>query len=73
MSSSEPCREPIRYDYTQPIARTGEQQFGCILRNRSGFDAGKIDFGARDCSGVPDADHQAIVDAVFALQAKVLG
>jgi hypothetical protein len=32
---------------TDPIARSGEQIYATILRNRSGQDAGRIDYGAR--------------------------
>lgn len=37
----------LKEDLTLPIARSGEQQFACIMRNRSGMDAGEIDMGVR--------------------------
>lgn len=53
--------------FDRPIAREGEQQFACILRNRSGIDAGEIDFGLRDCTSLPDGEQQDVVDIAFAL------
>lgn len=53
--------------YMTPIARSGEQQFACILRNRSGFDAGCIDFGLRDCTILSEAEQQDVVDVAYAL------
>ena len=64
----EPEHKP---DYTLPIARTGEQQFACVLRNRSGMDAGEIDFGLRDCTILSDAEQQDMVDTTFALYEAV--
>lgn len=44
-------REPEhKPDYTLPIARSGEQQFACVLRNRSGQDSGEIDNGQGSAS-----------------------
>lgn len=54
-------------DFSGPIARSGEQQFACILRNRSGFDAGNIDFGLRDLSSLVDAEQQDACDTAYAL------
>jgi hypothetical protein len=54
-------------DYTIPIARTGEQQFACIMRNRSGESAGCIDFGVRDVTILCDAEQQDVVDTAFAV------
>lgn len=59
-----------RPDYTNPIARTGEQQFACILRNRSGISSGEIDFGARFIDHLCSGDQQDAVDAVFAVYEK---
>lgn len=59
-----------RTDYTSPIARTGEQQFACILRNRSGISSGEIDFGARFIYDLCDADQQSAVDSAFAVYEK---
>lgn len=58
---------PHRSDYTLPIARVGEEQFGCILRNRSGFDAGNIDYGARFIDTLSDAEQQDVCDTAYAL------
>jgi len=54
-------------DYSLPIARTGEAQFACIVRNRSGIDAGLIDFGMRSIDHLCDADQQAAINSVFAV------
>lgn len=56
-----------KLDYTLPIAREGEEQFGCILRNRSGMDAGNIDFGLRDCTHLHPSEQQDIVDMCYAM------
>lgn len=58
--------EEQRPDYTTPIARTGEQQFAAIVRNRSGMDAGCIDFGLRDLSYWPE-EAQDFCDIAYAL------
>ena len=42
-----PSRGLIQPDYTAPIARAGEPQFGALLINRSGVGAGEVDFGYR--------------------------
>jgi len=67
MSSDEnqTSEEEYRPDYTAPIARTGEQQFAAIIRNRSGIDAGTIDSATRDISHLSDVDKQDAVDAAF--------
>lgn len=57
-------------DYTSPIARTGEQQFVCILRNRSGESAGEIDFGARLIDDLCEADKISILDCLIAIYCK---
>lgn len=54
-------------DYTLPIARTGEQQFAAIIRQRSGMDAGCIDMGVRDITWLCDADQQDAVNSAFAI------
>lgn len=53
-------------DYTQPIARTGESQYACVMRNRSGESAGEIDFGLRDLTHLGDGG-QAAVNTIHAL------
>ena len=58
-------------DYTLPISRAGEQQFACVLRNRSGMGAGEIDFGLRDCTSLCEEEQQDLVDTVFALYEAV--
>lgn len=60
----EPAYRP---DYTLPIARAGEQQFACIMRERSGESAGCIDMGVRDSTILCDAEQQEIVDTAFAV------
>jgi hypothetical protein len=54
-------------DYREPIARHDEQQFACILRNRSGVDAGRIDFSLRDCTALSDVEQQDMCYTAFAL------
>jgi len=56
--------------YIHPIARTREQQFACILRNRSGVSAGEIDFGARFITPLSDGDQQAAIEAVYSVYLK---
>ena len=63
-------KESKNGNYTAPIARTGEQQFACIMRNRSGMDSGEIDFGARFIDHLCPGDQQAAVDAAFAVYEK---
>lgn len=58
-------------DYTLPIAREGEQQFACILRNRSGQSAGEIDMGVRDVTILCDAEQQDVVDTAYAIYETV--
>ena len=62
--------QKVAADYTRPIARTGEQQFACILRNRSGMDSGSIDFGARFIDELCPADQQDAVNAAYAVYEK---
>lgn len=57
-------------DYTLPIARTGEQQFACILRNRSGVSAGEIDFGARFIDELSEREQQAAIESVYSVYLK---
>lgn len=52
-------------DYRLPIARGGEQQFACILRNRSGIDAGCIDMAVRDITHLCDAEQQDVVNTAY--------
>lgn len=56
--------------YTSPIARTGEQQFACILRNRSGESSGEIDFGARFINDLSEGDQQAAIESVYSVYLK---
>jgi len=61
--------QDIKEDLTLPIARSGEQQFACIMRNRSGIDAGEIDMGVRVFSiqNLSDYDKQSICDTAYAM------
>ena len=56
--------------YRRPIARSGEQQFACILRNRSGVSSGEIDFGARFIDELSDGDQQDAVNAAYSVYEK---
>ena len=56
--------------YREPIARAGEQQFACILRNRSGIDAGSIDFGARFIDGLNANDQQDAIESAYSIYLK---
>lgn len=56
--------------YTHPIAREGEQQFACILRNRSGIDSGEIDFGARFIDVLSEGEQQDAIEAVYSVYLK---
>lgn len=56
--------------YTAPIARKGEQQFACIMRNRSGISSGDIDFGARFIDHLSDADQQSAVNMAYCVYEK---
>jgi uncharacterized protein (DUF2336 family) len=69
MSSSTPMSSPppAMPDYTLPIARTGEQQFAAIIRQRSGFDAGIIDMAVRDITHLSILDQQDAVEAAYAI------
>lgn len=70
MSSSERAgstSEATMPDYTHPIARTGEQQFAAVVRQRSGMDAGCIDSGTRDITHLSDADQQDAVNSAYAI------
>lgn len=60
-------------DLTKPIARSGEAQYVCILRNRSGIDAGNIDFAIRTCAieELADGEKQDIVNAAFAVYESI--
>lgn len=52
-------------NYTQPLARTGESQYACILRSRSGMNAGCIDMSVRDCTHLSGVEQQDIVDTAY--------
>lgn len=62
--------EPAKPDYTSPIARTGEQQFACVLRNRSGVSSGDIDFGARFIDSLCPGDQQDAIEAAYSIYQK---
>lgn len=52
--------------YTLPIARSGEPQYACVMRDRSGIDAGMLNFGLRDLTHLGD-EGQSAVDTIYAL------
>ena len=56
--------------YLSPIAKAGEQQFACILRNRSGISSGEIDFGARFINVLSDGDQQDAIESVYSVYLK---
>lgn len=56
--------------YDLPIARQGEQQFACILRNRSGCSAGEIDFGARFIDELSPSEQQDAIEAAYSVYLK---
>ena len=58
-------------EFKSRIAREGEQQFACILRNRSGQSAGEIDMGVRDVTILCDAEQQDVVDTAYAIYETV--
>ena len=60
-------------DYTFPIARGGEQQFACVVRQRSGMDAGMIDSGTRCIRHLRDSEQQDAVDAAYAIYERWIG
>lgn len=62
-----------KFDYTYPIARSGEPQYAAIMRQRSGMDAGSIDMGVRDVTHLCDGDQQDVVDSAFAIYETVCG
>lgn len=70
MSHDNATPMPVRTDYTTPIARTGEQQFACILRNRSGISSGEIDFGARSINELSEGDQQDAIDSLLCVYRK---
>ena len=57
-------------NYTYPIARAGEEQFACIVRNRSGIDAGRIDFGARFIRHLSESEQQDAIESVYSVYQK---
>jgi hypothetical protein len=67
----ESSTEPPKPDYTRRIARTGEPEYACIMRNRSGIDAGNIDFGLRDLQHLSEADKQDICDTALVLYESI--
>ena len=56
-----------------PIARTGEQIFASIIRNRSGMDSGCIDYACRTIAieELYEGEKQDIADTAFALYQSV--
>ncbi len=55
---------------TTHIARAGETEYAAIVRNRSGQDAGEIDFGLKTgpvIDDLSDGDKQRLVDVAYAL------
>lgn len=74
MSTNDPAfnQKPERVaspqgDYLRPIAREGEAQFACIMRNRSGIDSGCIDFGLRSVTHLSHPEQQEVCDIAYAL------
>lgn len=64
-NSIKPAATAPRPDFLQPIAREGEQQFCCILRNRSGESAGRIDYGLCEIDSLSQADQQDAVNSIY--------
>lgn len=65
-------QEAVRPDFTLPIARSGEQQFAAIVRNRSGMDAGELDFGVRSFSEfLHPSERQKMSNTAYALYESV--
>ena len=64
--------DTVRALYT-PIAREGEPIYASIIRNRSGMDAGHIDYGCRmdAIADLCDAEKQDIVDIAYALYENI--
>jgi hypothetical protein len=63
-------RAATQDERTSRIARSGETEFAAIVRNRSGQDAGEIDYGLKHgavLDELSDADKQALVDTAYAL------
>lgn len=60
-------------DLTTPIARGGEPIYASIMRNRSGFDSGEIDYGHRveATAALGEHDKQSITDTAYALYESV--
>lgn len=75
MNPNKPEIEPTKNEnhmkgYLDPIARSGEQQFACILRNRSGESAGEIDFGARFIDLLSEREQQAAIESAYSVYLK---
>jgi hypothetical protein len=64
-NSTKPETKAFCPDFLHPIARGGEEQFCCILRNRSGESAGRIDYGLRDISSLSSAEQQDAVSSIY--------
>lgn len=62
--------EPTPEQKQSRIARGGETEFAAIVRNRSGQDAGEIDYGLKHgpvLDTLCDRDKQSLVDMAYAL------
>ena len=60
------------YDFTRPIARIGEPVFASIIRNRSGIDAGEIDYVYRSPKEIfCDQDKEDIATAALMLYESI--
>lgn len=68
-ATEEPASKTLE-GYDSPIAKTGEQQFACVLKNRSGVSAGEIDFGARFIDALSDGDQQDAIEAAYSIYLK---
>jgi len=60
-------------DYTFPMARSGEEQFGIIKRQRSGISSGEIDFGARDITHLSKGEQQEAINMAYCLYLSLSG
>ena len=59
-------------DFTQPIARHGEPIFASIIRNRSGIDAGEIDYAYRSPKKIfCDQDKEDIATTALLLYESI--
>lgn len=65
---------PQKDDLTEPIAKSGEQIYATILRNRSGMDAGCIDYGARVFAirDLCEGEQRDIIATGYALYSNIM-